>query len=57
MAIALANVQIRHERRVRLIFSAALAVGAFTSTAPYTVTSLSGEAASPTVVAALTVSG
>lgn len=57
MAIALTNVQIRHERRVRLIFSASLAVGAFTSTAFYAVTCLSGEAASPTVAAALTVSG
>lgn len=57
MAIALNNVQIRHERRVRLIFSTTLAAGAFTSVAFYTVTSVSGEATSPTVIAALTVTG
>lgn len=55
MAIALTQVQIRHERRVRLFFSASLGAGAFTSTGFYTVTSVGGEAASPSVVAALMV--
>lgn len=52
MAIQIGPVIILHERRIRVTFTAALAVGAFTSLSFYSVTSLSGQAASPSVVAA-----
>ena len=54
MTIALVTVQVRHERRIRLLFSHALASGAFTP-GLYTVTSVDGDAADPPVVAAYAV--
>lgn len=56
MAISLIALQIKHERRVRLVFSAALAAGAFSSTSYYGALNLDGGAASPGVQAALVVS-
>jgi hypothetical protein len=56
MTIALNSVVIRHERRARLIFTAALASGAFTSTSFYTVTSVDGAATPPGVAKALAIS-
>lgn len=53
--VALNAVIVRHERRVRLVFSSALAVGAFTSTSYYTVTSQDGLGASPGVQAVIQV--
>lgn len=50
-------VTIRHERRVRLIFSSALGVDAFTSTSYYSVTNQDGLAASPSVQAVIQVPG
>lgn len=55
MAIQIGPVIILHERRIRVTFTAALAIGAFTSIAYYSVTSLSGQAVSPSVVAAYVV--
>lgn len=45
----------RSVRRIRLLFSSPLAVGAFTTPSLYTVTCTDGSGASPTVVAALAV--
>lgn len=55
MAIKIGPVIILHERRIRVTFTVALASGAFTSIAWYSVNSLSGQAASPSVVAAYVV--
>lgn len=55
MTIALVTVLVRHERRIRLIFTNSLAAGAFTSLAWYAITS-DGTAANPSVVAAYAVS-
>jgi hypothetical protein len=52
MTIELANVVIKHERRVRLLFTASLAAGAFSSLTPYSVESLDGDVAEPLVLAA-----
>lgn len=57
MAIDLASVIIKHERRAQLVFTAALAAGAFASTSYYSVTSLGGGGSSPTVVAVYLVAG
>lgn len=54
MTIALVTAIVRHERRIRLVFSANLAAGAFTSLGWYTITS-DGTAANPPVVAAYAV--
>ena len=54
MTIALLTALVRHERRVRLEFSADLAAGAFTSLAWYSFTS-DGTAANPSAVAAYAV--
>lgn len=53
MTIALNTIILRHERRVRLVFTLALGAGAFTSTSFYTVTSVDGATTPPTVVKAL----
>lgn len=59
MAIALLSVNVRHERRLRLLFTNVLAAGAFGVPGPayYTVENLDGKAVSPVVEAALIVSG
>lgn len=54
MTIALITALVRHERRVRLEFSASLAAGAFTNLTWYTFTS-DGTAANPSAVAAYAV--
>lgn len=53
--LSLLQLEPRSVRRIRLLFSKSLAVGAFTSTSFYTVTCTDGSGASPTVVAALAV--
>ncbi len=55
MATSLNAIVIRHERRVRLLFSRPLAIGAFTSTAFYTVTNQDGSGTSPGVQKAMVV--
>src|SRR5262245_49136099 len=55
MAIDLLSCFIKHERRVRLLFSVDLAAGAFTSIAPYAVQNIDGRATSPSVVAVFAV--
>lgn len=55
-ASALVATVIRNERRVRLVFSGALAAGAFATT-PYTVAGQDGAGTDPSVKAALAVSG
>ncbi len=59
MSIALQTLEVRHERRIRLLFSNTLASGAFGVPAPagYTVESLDGVATPPQVEAALVVPG
>lgn len=57
MAIAFLTVNVRHERRLRLLFSANLAVGAFASVAFYTVVSADDSQVSPNVVAAQVLPG
>lgn len=52
MAIAFVTVYVRHERRVRFLFDAALAVGAFQTLSFYSLTAVNGDAANPTIVAA-----
>ena len=54
MTIALLSLTVRHERRLRVGFSGALAAGAF-APALYTVTCLDGTASSPLVTKALVV--
>ena len=53
MANALLTVLFRGDRRIRLIFTGALASGAFTSTGPYAVASADGAGASPISVVAV----
>lgn len=55
MSIALGAVVIRHERRIRAIFTNTLAAAAFTTPTLYVVTSVDGTAANPTVLEALVV--
>ena len=57
MTIALVSVAILHERRLRLVFTTALAAGAFGAPTPsyYTLQSLDAIAPSPTINAALIV--
>ena len=55
MTVALVSALVRHERRVRLFFDVALAAGAFTSTAFYSVASVDGKATPPNVVKAFAV--
>jgi hypothetical protein len=55
MAINLTAIVVRHERRVRLVFDASLAMSAFTSTSYYSALNLDGGAASPTIAKALVV--
>lgn len=55
MSISLVAVDPRSNRRIRLAFSEALAAGAFTSTAPYSVSCTDGTGVSPSVVAAFVV--
>lgn len=57
MTIALNVVVVRHERRLRLLFSEAVAAGAFTSVAWYTVTAPDGDSPAPLAVAAYSVTG
>lgn len=59
MAIELTGVVVRHERRLRLVFSNALAVGAFGSPAPayYVLTNQDGKGIDPAIVAAIVVAG
>lgn len=57
MAITLDAIAIKHERRVRLLFSQALGAGAFTAISFYTVTNQDGKAASPGVQKALALAG
>lgn len=52
MTIALITAIVKHERRLRLIFTNTLASGAFTSLAWYTITSADGSTGDPPVVAA-----
>jgi len=54
MTIALTTAVVRHERRLRLVFSNSLGAGAFSTLAWYTITS-DGTAADPSVVAAYAV--
>ena len=54
MTIALTTAIVRHERRLRLVFSNSLGAGAFSTLTWYTITS-DGTAASPSVVAAYAV--
>lgn len=56
MSIDLLALEIRHERRLRLVFTNTLAIGAF-NPALYTVTAVNADATSPAVTAALIVSG
>lgn len=56
MTIALNAVVVRHERRLRLLFTEAVGPGAFTSVAWYTISAPDGDSASPAVVAAYSVS-
>lgn len=53
--LSLLQLEPRSARRIRLLFSKSLAVGAYTSTAYYAVTCTDGSGASPSVVAALAV--
>ncbi len=53
--LSLLSLEPRSARRIRLLFSKNLAVGAFTSTSFYTVTCIDGAGASPPVVAALAI--
>lgn len=55
MSISLVTAIVRHERRLRLVFTNHLAAGAFTSLGYYAITSVDGAAASPAVVAAYSV--
>lgn len=55
MAISLLSVFVKHERRVRLLFSNSVAGGAFTSTSFYSVEELDGAAANPGVAKAIIV--
>jgi hypothetical protein len=57
MSIALNAVYVRHERRIRLVFSNTLAAGAFTNLTYYTVTNLDGSSVSPTINAAFAITG
>lgn len=59
MAIELTGVVVRHERRLRLVFSNSLAVGAFGSPAPayYVVANQDGKGVDPGVSAAIIVAG
>lgn len=57
MAISLSTVVVRHERRVQLVFSTALASGAFTTLSLYTLANLDSLATDPTVVAAFIAPG
>lgn len=56
MSIAFSAVEIRHERRIRLVFTNSLASGAFV-TGFYVVSNLDGLGTSPNVNGALVVSG
>jgi hypothetical protein len=55
MSISLVTAIVRHERRLRLVFTNSLAAAAFTTLSYYTVTSVDGAAASPAVVAVYSV--
>lgn len=55
MTVALVSALVRHERRVRLFFTANLATGAFTNLSPYSVASVDGRATPPSVVRAFAV--
>lgn len=55
MTIALTAVEIRSSRRLRLAFSMTLAAGAFTSAAYYSVASVDGAGATPSVNAAFSI--
>jgi hypothetical protein len=55
MSLTLVAVFPRHDRRLRLLFSAALAAGAFTSTIYYAVASTDSAGANPSVSAAIAV--
>lgn len=59
MAIELTGVFVKHERRIRLVFSNALASGAFGTPGPsfYVITNQDGHGPSPGVASALLVSG
>lgn len=57
MTTALTALAFRGTRRIRLLFSGALASGAFTSTALYAVSSLDGVGESPSVEAVFAVTG
>lgn len=59
MSITLLTVEIRNERRVRLVFTNTLSGGAFGAPAPgfYTLTCVDGRAVDPSVDAALIVGG
>lgn len=59
MSILLQAVDIRHERRVRLVFTNTLAAGAFGAPAPaaYSIVNVDGKGPDPNVKAALIVSG
>src|SRR5262245_5940480 len=59
MAVELTGVTIRHERRVRLVFSNILDAGAFGSPAPsyYTITCEDASGVDPSISAAIVVSG
>jgi len=59
MAIELTGIVVKHERRLRLVFSNTLAAGAFGSPAPafYVVENQDGRGLSPGVSAAIVVSG
>jgi hypothetical protein len=51
MSISLISVAVRHERRVRLVFSTSLALGAFIDTSLYAISSVGDVNAAPPVVA------
>src|ERR1019366_5884757 len=57
MALALNAVYVVHERRIRRVFSGALAAGAFTTLSCYTILDTDGSGVSPTINAAFTIVG
>jgi hypothetical protein len=57
MALALNAVYVVHERRIRLVFSEALAAGAFTTLSCYTILDTDGSGVSPTINAAFPIVG
>jgi hypothetical protein len=57
MSISLNAVYVKHERRIRLVFSNALAPGAFSSVSYYSLVCTDGSGVSPTVNAAYSIVG